>query len=183
MKTIVNFSKYLSNNYFRYVQLIFLLLLTILLSDILMEIFQNTDQTELYIFALSFGKIGAALAFFSVLFYPLRKLYLYEKKRGKFPGNKVIPKIMILLSNLHPVVAVLALFFLFLHGYLFFKILLQFDLNIVSVSGLFALLMIFILFIIGSFLKVDMKNKKKRLLHAFMAIAFICLFILHKVVM
>lgn len=183
MKKITQLSKKISGFYFRYVQILFTILFAFFSADIFFNYFESIDKGKLYLFAKELGGIGTALSILSVLFYPARKYYLFMKRRGKFQGNKTLPKVMIILSNIHPMVAVTGLLFLMVHGYLFVKVILSLHMSFLVIAGIISLSGIMFLFISGSFIKVKMSDKKLRYFHMFFAAIFIIFFVLHRYLM
>ena len=104
----------------------------------------------------------------------------FFKKKYRLKQNKVTQKIIIIFTNIHPVIALIGLNILILHGYIFLKVLYGFYINIVVILGIIALLLYFSLFISGSILKLNMKRSDIRRTHFMIVIVFIISIILHK---
>lgn len=180
---IENFAKKISQNYKIIMITALILLAALVTTEIFSGFLSRISPSALYSFTLALGGTGAFLAFSAVIFYPLRKALIHLKKKIPVLSSPFYKALLKVTAYLHPVIALLAFFILFLHGFIFLKVIYRFDFSIVLIMGIFALIALIFLFITGSVLKTDLTQKKVRKVHFPLAICFIILFIAHNLYM
>jgi hypothetical protein len=176
-------AKKISNYYSFLTAVILILIFAILTVEVFSGIISRIDSYKLYTFSKALGGVGTFLAFTAVIFFPLRKIGIPLKKRYAVLSSAPYVTAMKVTAFLHPVIALFAFFLLFLHGFIFLKIIYNFDFSIVLIMGIMALLALTSLFITGTFLKKKLSRKNLRKVHFTIAITFIIFYTLHMFVM
>jgi len=180
---IESVAKKISQNYKIMVITVLILLAALITMEFFNGFLSQMDPSALYSLALTLGSVGALFAFTALVFYPLRKASIHLRKKIPFlttPFYKTLSKVA---AHLHPVIALLAFFILSLHGFIFMKVLYNFNFSMVLIMGSLTLVALSFLFITGSILKRDLKQKKIRRIHFPLAALFIIFFIAHNLSM
>lgn len=174
--------KRLSDFYMGLLTTVLFIILAVIILELTAGVFSGIDTSIIYNFSKALGVIGAVLAFAAVAFFPIRKIGIHLKNRYKFTSTPVYKQIMKVTAFLHPVIALFAFCLLFIHGFIFLKVVYEFDFSMVIIMGVLALTAITFLFVSGSFLKKKLSRKRLRVFHFTTAIIFIVFFALHMLV-
>lgn len=177
---VLSAAKKVSGEYFKLLKAAIVLLFLILAAEFSVQLISKLDFGLQYSLAKSLGSSGVFLALIALLFYPVRKAGMKLGKNVSFFSSEVYRNISAAWALLHPVIALCAFFLLFIHGFIFLKVLFNFELTIVNTFGLSALTFLSILLISGSMLKKKLSEKRLRTVHFFISFCFIVFFILHR---
>lgn len=161
--------------------LIFLVL--ILIIDMIKGYLTQISPDILYEFAKTLGSVGLILIITAILFYPLRKIGKYYRKKLPVLSHPLYMSIAKITALLHPLIALFAFVILFLHGYILLVVISDFYFDSILLAGSLALSILFLLFTTGSFLKKNLSSKKIRIFHFSISFVFIATLSIHLILM
>jgi hypothetical protein len=174
--------KKISDSYIFIMSGVVLIIFLIIMVEVIAGVFSHIDEYKLYGFSQGLGSVGAFLAFTALIFYPLRKMAMVLRKKYTLFSTKSYMTLSKITAHLHPVIALIAFSLLFIHGFIFLKVIYQFDFFTILTMGAMTLSALTILFLSGTFLKKKLSRKKLRAFHFIMAIVFIIFFALHMLI-
>ena len=177
--TIERSAKKISEIYMWLLSAVLLIIAAVIILEFSAGAFSGIDTYKVYNMSKTLGGIGAFLAFTAVVFFPIRKIGIHLKNRYKFTSTSVYKMLMKVTALIHPVIALFAFCLLSVHGFIFIKVVYNFDFSTIIIMGVLALTAITLLFITGSVLKHKLSRKRLRIFHFSVAVIFIAFFALH----
>ncbi|MBN1501619.1 MAG: hypothetical protein JW982_15785 [Spirochaetes bacterium] len=182
MKKLVQLSKKISDSYFVTAAVLLVLSAAFVISDHVFNLTAGFDSGFIYSAAKNSGGIGILVLLTAFCFYPFRRMFLYLKKKNRLSGNEFIPRVVVIWSNLHPVLAAVGIVMVFMHGYVFLKVVYEYQFMLFTLMGFISLLALLVLISSGTMIKKKMQNSKLRKFHRIFVIVFFMFFILHRAI-
>ncbi len=177
---MVKTAKKISENFFLILPVVIAVLVIVFISDFLLTTVSSLEFGLLYSLALNFARTGVILAFIALLFFPLRKAGIHLRGKNNLVSSTFYKNLSSGTALLHPVIGLLSFFFLSIHGFIFLKIMYNFEFTIINVFGAVSLSFFLILLVSGSILKKNMSRKGLRIFHLIISVCFIAFFVLHR---